>query len=300
LTRLLQDSLGGNSHTLMLACVSPSTNDITETLNTLKYANRARNIQNRVEINRDQDDEVVFLRNQVSRLKLQLNMLKDVHQTKPEDTIRIELENVKSYALELSNELAKVKSERDHFISTHHDEREANPLILKYLEEIQSLKWQVAQTQTQLDQSSLLTSSHTTHTLLSTDSQPKTSTSVHLLHAKSGTVTPKNTHSTGYRRRPSSQKRKFHAHRLNSIPFASSRRRSGNRTPRSNSSSHHITSSTSNKIEHLLQLLSKEYHDDDEVIIERKMFRFYFYLFLLYKKKRQINQYNKSNNIILR
>jgi hypothetical protein len=216
-------------------------------------------------------------------------MLKDVHQTKPEDTIRIELENVKSYALELSNELTKVKSERDHFISTHHDEGEANPLIFKYLEEIQSLKWQVAQTQTQLDQSSLLTSSHTTHTLLSTDSQPKTSISVHLLHARSGTVTPKNTHSTGYqqRRRPSSQKRKFHAHRLNSIPFASSRRRSGNKTPRSNPSSHHNTSSTSNKIEHLLQLLSKEYHDDDEVFIERKMFSFYFYLFiLLYKKKK--------------
>ncbi|ORZ25619.1 P-loop containing nucleoside triphosphate hydrolase protein, partial [Absidia repens] len=51
LTRLLQDSLGGNSHTLMLACISPSSSDYMETLNTLKYANRARNIQNRVEIN---------------------------------------------------------------------------------------------------------------------------------------------------------------------------------------------------------------------------------------------------------
>ncbi|KAI8881937.1 kinesin-domain-containing protein [Backusella circina FSU 941] len=273
LTRLLQDSLGGNSHTLMLACVSPDTDDITETLNTLKYANRARNIQNRVEINRDEDDEVVFLRNQVSRLKLQLNMLRDVHQIKPEDTVRIELENVKSYALELSNELTKVKSERDHFILTHNDEEggdEPSPLILKYLEEIQSLKWQVAQTQTQLDQSRLLTTSNnnTTHSLLSTDSliKPKTSTSVHFFqhYPKSGTVTPKNTHSTGYqqRRRPSSYKRKVHAHRLNSVPFAS-RRKSGNKTPRSNSSSYNITSSTNNKIEYLLQLLTKEYYDED-------------------------------------
>ncbi|PKY45977.1 kinesin-domain-containing protein, partial [Rhizophagus irregularis] len=51
LTRLLQDSLGGNSQTLMLACVSPSDSNFMETLNTLKYANRARNIKNKVSIN---------------------------------------------------------------------------------------------------------------------------------------------------------------------------------------------------------------------------------------------------------
>ncbi|KAG9328661.1 hypothetical protein JZ751_011524 [Albula glossodonta] len=48
LTRLLQDSLGGNSQTVMIACISPSDRDFMETLNTLKYANRARNIKNRV------------------------------------------------------------------------------------------------------------------------------------------------------------------------------------------------------------------------------------------------------------
>ena len=47
LTRLLQDSLGGNSRTLMLACVSPGDTDMEETLNTLKYANRARQIRNK-------------------------------------------------------------------------------------------------------------------------------------------------------------------------------------------------------------------------------------------------------------
>ena len=47
LTRLLQDSLGGNSKTLMIANVSPSDADLEETLNTLKYANRARQIKNK-------------------------------------------------------------------------------------------------------------------------------------------------------------------------------------------------------------------------------------------------------------
>ena len=46
LTRLLQDALGGNSQTLFLACVSPSDTNASETLSTLNYANRARNICN--------------------------------------------------------------------------------------------------------------------------------------------------------------------------------------------------------------------------------------------------------------
>ncbi|KAI9350823.1 kif21a protein [Obelidium mucronatum] len=51
LTRLLQNSLGGNAKTLMLACVSPCEEDYEETLNTLKYADRARKIQNKPIIN---------------------------------------------------------------------------------------------------------------------------------------------------------------------------------------------------------------------------------------------------------
>jgi len=46
LTRFLQDALGGNSQTFFLACVSPSDTNVGETLSTLRYANRARNIRN--------------------------------------------------------------------------------------------------------------------------------------------------------------------------------------------------------------------------------------------------------------
>lgn len=46
LTRLLQDALGGNSQTFFLACVSAADTNASETLSTLHYANRARNIQN--------------------------------------------------------------------------------------------------------------------------------------------------------------------------------------------------------------------------------------------------------------
>jgi len=53
LTRILQDSLGGNSRTSMIACCSPAETSYEETLNTLKYASRARNIKNKPIVNRD-------------------------------------------------------------------------------------------------------------------------------------------------------------------------------------------------------------------------------------------------------
>ncbi|XP_067137573.1 kinesin-like protein KIF21A isoform X2 [Centruroides vittatus] len=73
LTRLLQDSLGGNSRTLMIACVSPSDRDFMETLNTLKYANRAKNIKNRVMINQDKTSQTIgALRREIQMLQLEL------------------------------------------------------------------------------------------------------------------------------------------------------------------------------------------------------------------------------------
>ena len=53
LTRILQDSLGGNSNTLMVACVSPAESNFEESLNSLKYASRARRIKNKPIVNRD-------------------------------------------------------------------------------------------------------------------------------------------------------------------------------------------------------------------------------------------------------
>ncbi|KAK3536928.1 hypothetical protein QTP86_027059, partial [Hemibagrus guttatus] len=73
LTRLLQDSLGGNSRTVMIACVSPSDRDFMETLNTLKYANRARNIKNKVVVNQDKtSQQISTLRAEIARLQMEL------------------------------------------------------------------------------------------------------------------------------------------------------------------------------------------------------------------------------------
>ncbi|CAJ0936108.1 unnamed protein product, partial [Mesorhabditis belari] len=73
LTRLLQDSLGGNSRTLMIACVSPSDSDFVETLNTMKYANRAKNIKNKVVANQDKSSKAIGeLRARIAQLETEL------------------------------------------------------------------------------------------------------------------------------------------------------------------------------------------------------------------------------------
>ncbi|KIJ69148.1 hypothetical protein HYDPIDRAFT_105719 [Hydnomerulius pinastri MD-312] len=79
LTRLLQDSLGGNAHTLMIACVSPTEWNVGETVNTLKYANRARNIKNRAVVNEKEDgwDDMEWLQGTVTRLRKEVKQLKD-------------------------------------------------------------------------------------------------------------------------------------------------------------------------------------------------------------------------------
>ena len=59
LTRLLQDSLGGNTKTIMIAAVSPANYNYDETLSTLRYANRAKNIQNKPKINEDPKDTLL-------------------------------------------------------------------------------------------------------------------------------------------------------------------------------------------------------------------------------------------------
>ncbi|XP_052800999.1 kinesin-like protein KIF17 isoform X2 [Mya arenaria] len=73
LTRLLQDSLGGNTKTLMVACLSPADNNYDETLSTLRYANRAKNIKNKPKINEDPKDALLRqYQEEIERLKAML------------------------------------------------------------------------------------------------------------------------------------------------------------------------------------------------------------------------------------
>ncbi|KAG8430876.1 hypothetical protein GDO86_019820 [Hymenochirus boettgeri] len=73
LTRLLQDSLGGNAKTIMVATLGPASHNYEESLSTLRFANRAKNIKNKPRINEDPKDTLLReFQEEIARLKAQL------------------------------------------------------------------------------------------------------------------------------------------------------------------------------------------------------------------------------------
>lgn len=75
LTRLLQDSLGGNSYTTMIACISPADYNLDESISTLRYAERAKKISNVVKVNIDETQALIIeLKNRVKELEMQLGV----------------------------------------------------------------------------------------------------------------------------------------------------------------------------------------------------------------------------------
>ncbi|KAL4203053.1 hypothetical protein AMTRI_Chr02g266650 [Amborella trichopoda] len=76
LTFLLQDSLGGNSKTAIIANISPSICCVNETLSTLKFAQRAKLIQNNAIVNEDASGDITALQRQIQQLKEEVTFLK--------------------------------------------------------------------------------------------------------------------------------------------------------------------------------------------------------------------------------
>ena len=75
LTWLLKDSLGGNSKTIMIAAISPAEVNHSETLSTLRYANRAKNIINKPTVNEDANVKLIReLREEIERMKSMLSL----------------------------------------------------------------------------------------------------------------------------------------------------------------------------------------------------------------------------------
>lgn len=69
----MQDSLGGNTKTVMVACVGPADYNYDETMSTLRYANRAKNIKNKPKINEDPKDALLRqFQDEIARLQQML------------------------------------------------------------------------------------------------------------------------------------------------------------------------------------------------------------------------------------
>ena len=76
----LQESLGGNSKTIMMANISPSSANLAETLSTLRFAQRAKSIKNRAKVNEDTLGDLSTLQAEITRLKEELSLARTVPQ----------------------------------------------------------------------------------------------------------------------------------------------------------------------------------------------------------------------------
>lgn len=75
ITRILKDSLGGNAKTVMITCISPSSLDFDESLNSLKYANRAKNIRNKPVVNYNPEKD------RIDEMELEIKLLREALQS---------------------------------------------------------------------------------------------------------------------------------------------------------------------------------------------------------------------------
>lgn len=164
LTRLLQDSLGGNSRTLMIACISPSDRDFVETLNTLRYANRAKNIKNRVVANQDKSSQTInALRKQLQQLQLELMEYKQGKRLVGEDgnesindmyheinLLQTENENLKTRIKALQGTIEQLSSDRTKLLAERELSKWITPdgskstdigqMVQTYINEIEELR----------------------------------------------------------------------------------------------------------------------------------------------------------------
>lgn len=133
----------------MLACVDTSESNYEETLNTLRHATRLYNRQEAL-------DESEYLRAQVSRLRMQVSLLSDVQSNRDMEiqvkSLKEEMNAVRSYVRNLTDELVQIKSEKETLIFQNDNEDiQTHPIIQGYVQQVQNLKLQVAQTQMQLE-----------------------------------------------------------------------------------------------------------------------------------------------------
>jgi len=148
LTRMLQDSLGGNSKTVMVACVSPADSNTDETINTLRYAERTRSIKNSAVRNVIATPlspaEAAALRRENQMLKLQLFQA------------QAKISSLSSMpAVNMSTQFSKVPLPQDTSCTSNgHDivDNELNGLNLKDLDIVTKLKMHCSSMEEKIDQ----------------------------------------------------------------------------------------------------------------------------------------------------
>lgn len=129
--------MGGNTKTVMIACISPSDNNFEETLSTLRYANRAKNIKNQPRINEDPKDALLReYQEEIERLK---HLMQQPSKILKVNIILLNLDDLQSNHLPTTAEIESEKQKlRAEFEQAMNELRQSYEIEQKSKEKLQS------------------------------------------------------------------------------------------------------------------------------------------------------------------
>lgn len=153
LTRLLQESLGGRTKTSIIATISPGHKDLEETLSTLEYAHRAKNIQNRPEVNQKLTKKTVLKEytEEIDKLKRDLMAARDKNgiylatETYNDMTYKLDSQNK-----ELNEKMMLLKALKDELASKEKIFNEVRVHLVEKAEELTRKEKDLCKTQGEL------------------------------------------------------------------------------------------------------------------------------------------------------
>ncbi|XP_054141787.1 kinesin-like protein KIF27 [Melozone crissalis] len=106
ITRILKDSLGGNAKTVMITCISPSSLDFDESLNSLKYANRVKNIRNKPVVNYNPEKD------RIDEMELEIRLLREALQSQQARNQQLhDLNEEKAHISSLEEQLTRLQAQ---------------------------------------------------------------------------------------------------------------------------------------------------------------------------------------------
>lgn len=107
LTFLLQDSLGGNSKTILIATASPASDSYSETMSTLNFSKRVKNIKNAPKINKNESPEVLL------QIIEELQKKLSDYEVRYNDPVMVDDSKIKALCLILENKITRLEGEKE-------------------------------------------------------------------------------------------------------------------------------------------------------------------------------------------
>ncbi|KAM4730443.1 LOW QUALITY PROTEIN: kinesin-like protein KIF11 [Anableps anableps] len=150
LTRILQDSLGGRTKTSIIATVSPSSSNLEETLSTLEYASRAKNIMNKPEVNQKLTKRTLIKEytEEIERLK------RDLAATRDKNGVYLSSENYESMVTQITAHEEQITEYVDKIAIMEEELKKVNDLFLDSRSRLEQCAMELDEKQSRLEETS--------------------------------------------------------------------------------------------------------------------------------------------------